>query len=163
MKRFLFTRGLLSLLVIMLLSIFTVLSAEEDAHYIQDDDYFISQEGFKSNYIYVSLAKMLTPPEAATKNEGEFLRISDGSEVWTKFFWRTRAAQRIDVKVGAQVVCFDASDENGIYRAPEDKDEARTGSWFMAKITDVSDLYKGHVAVSGGYKVKVDNIRILVK
>ncbi len=163
MKRFLFSRALVTFCVILVLSCFTALSANDDVHYIQDDDYFISQEGFKSNYIDVSLAKMLTSPEAATKNEGEFLRISDGSEVWTKFFWRTRAAQRIDVKVGAQVICFDASDENGIYRAPEDKDEARTGSWFMAKITDVSDLYKGHVAVSGGYKVKVDNIRIIIK
>lgn len=163
MKSLMLNRGFLSFIVILLLSFFTVLSAEEDTHYIQDDDYFISQEGFKSNYIYVHLSKMLTPPEAATKNEGEFLRISDGSEVWTKFFWKTRTGQRSDIKVGTQIICFDASDENGVYRAPEDKDEARTGSWFMARITDVSDLYKGHFKVSGGYSIKTDNIRIIVK
>jgi hypothetical protein len=35
-------------------------------------------------------------------------------------------------------------------------------NWFMAKITDISDLYKGYVTVSGGYKVNPKNLRVLV-
>jgi hypothetical protein len=33
----------------------------------------------------------------------------------------------------------------------------------MAKITDISDLFKGYVTVSGGYKVKINNLRAITK
>jgi hypothetical protein len=139
------------------------LFAEEDEHYIQPDDYFISKEPYKTQaWMYVQLAKMKTPATAETKSEAEFMQVGDGSELWTKNYWQTRMATQADLKLGAVVIMLDAQGDGGVYRAPENKDEARTSSWFMAKITDLSDMYKGHLTVSGGYKVDPKALRVLV-
>ena len=105
---------------------------------------------------------MKTPATAQTKNEAEFLTVRDGEEIWTKYYYKTRIAAKPELKLGLEVFVFDMND-NDIYRAPENKDEAIGNNWFMAKITDMSDMYKGYVTVSGGYKVKFDNIRVAVK
>ncbi|PKA17311.1 hypothetical protein [Leptospira haakeii] len=137
--------------------------AEEDDHYIQPDDYFVSREEYNDQtYINVYIAKEMTPASATkTKGEGEFLQVTDGKKYWTKNFYMTRLATDKDLKLGVKVIMFDMGTEDG-YRAPESKEEARTGSWFMAKITDTSDLFKGIVTVSGGYKIQKNNIRVIV-
>jgi len=138
-------------------------SVQDDDHYIQSDDYFISTEPLKNQeWIYVYLAKMITPPTQKTKGEGEFLKVSDGNKVWTKYYYSTRIATQNDLKLGVEVIVLDRQD-NGIYRAPENKDEARNSDWFIAKITDLSDLYKGYFTVSGGYKINVRAARIIIK
>ena len=136
--------------------------ADEDAHFLQPDDYFVADEEFKAGWIRVYLAKMKTPPTKETKNEGEFIKV-DGSEVWTKIYYKTRIATKDEVKVGQLMIALDVADDNSVYIAPTSKDEARDSSWFLAKIVDVSDAFKGYVKVSGGYKVKLDNIRIIEK
>ena len=136
--------------------------AEDDAHYIQADDFFIAKEAHKQGYINVFIAKMKTPATAQTKNEAEFLKVADGGDMWTKIYWSTRIANKEELKIGLLIIALDVAGDEDVYRAPESKDEARTGPWFMAKITDVSDLYKGYVTVSGGYKVSVAGIRVIV-
>ncbi|TGL63383.1 hypothetical protein [Leptospira sarikeiensis] len=137
--------------------------AEEDSHYIQPDDFFISREEYTDQtYINVYIGKEMTPASATkTKGEGEFLQVTDGKKYWTKYFYMTRLATDKDLKLGTKVIMFDMGTEDG-YRAPATKEEARTGSWFMATITDVSDLFKGIVTVSGGYKIQKNNIRAIV-
>lgn len=138
--------------------------ASEDDHYIQPDDYFISTEAFKDqDWIRVNLAKQQEAPKKETKGEAKFMQITDGKTVWTKIFWKTRIATKEDLKIGTIVVALDVSGDESIYRAPESKEEARTAPWFMAKITDTSDLYKDYVTVSGGFKVKIDAMRVIVK
>ncbi|MBM9578078.1 hypothetical protein JWG45_13050 [Leptospira sp. 201903070] len=163
MKKKFHSKFAIFIFALSLTSLPNLLFAEEDAHYIQPDDFFITKEDFKSqSWIYVHLAKQVTPPSGKTKNEAEFLQVHDGNKVWTKFFYSTGIAKENDLKIGATVIMADLAADDG-YRAPESKEEARTCSWFLAKITDVSDLYKGVVTVSGGYKIKVDAIRIPVK
>lgn len=136
--------------------------ADEDSHFIQSNDYFISDQPMGSNeWIYVVLAKMVTPPSAATKGEGEFFKVVDGNNIWTKHYWKTGIAQKSEIHLGTVVICSEAHSDNDIYKAPEAKDSARGGSWFMAKVTDMSDLYKGFLTVSGGYKIAPDNLRIV--
>ncbi|PJZ27464.1 hypothetical protein CH352_16795 [Leptospira hartskeerlii] len=139
------------------------LFAEEDDHYIQPDDYFVSREEYNDQtYINVYLAKEMTPASATkTKGEGEFMQVTDGKKYWTKNFYITRIATDKDLKLGVKVIIFDRSNEDG-YRAPESKEEARTENWFMAKITDTSDLFKGIVTVSGGYKILKNNLRVII-
>jgi hypothetical protein len=140
------------------------LLAEDDDHFIQGDDYFISKDDFKGQaWIYVALAKMKTPSTPATKNEAEFMQVADGKDVWTKYYWSTSIASNEDLKIGTIVILLDAAGDEGVYRAPENKEEARQNAWFMAKITDISDLYKGHVTVSGGYKASPKALRVIVK
>ncbi|HOE19369.1 MAG TPA: hypothetical protein PKJ69_00235 [Spirochaetota bacterium] len=89
--------------------------------------------------------------------------VGSGKELWTKYYWKTRVAQINECKIGTTVICFNDNIDNDVYKAPEDKDSARNSLWFMAKITDMSDLYKGFITVSGGYKVDKENVRIIIK
>jgi len=88
--------------------------------------------------------------------------ISDGSQIWTKYFWKTRIAAEKEIKIGLVIIAFERG-EDGVYKAPEDKSQALANNWFMAKITDISDKHKGYVTVSGGYKINLDNMRVSVK
>jgi len=136
----------------------------DDAHFIQSDDYFINNEGLGNHsYIYVHLAKMVTPPNSGSKGEGEFMKVSDGQNQWTSYIWQSRIASTNELKLGMQVIAFNDNNQNGIYHAPKKKDRARGGQWFLAKITDMSDSYKGFLTVSGNYKVGLHNIRIPIR
>jgi hypothetical protein len=135
----------------------------EDRHYIQSDDFFISEQPMGDQaWIYVTLSKMTQPPNAQTKGEAEFFRIANGASQWTKYFWRTRLARPDEIRLGALMIMFEGRQVVDVYQQPENKESARRDAWFMARITDVSDLYKGYVTVSGGYKVSPKNLRVLV-
>ena len=57
-------------------------SVNEDQHYLQSDDYFISEQPLQGNeWIYVKLAKMTTKPTAASKGEAEFFKVGDGNKL----------------------------------------------------------------------------------
>ncbi|MFB5652762.1 hypothetical protein ACE5IS_19135 [Leptospira wolffii] len=161
-KQYRLTKAVATL--IFFLSLFPLaLFAEEDAHYIQPDDFFVSREEYKDQtYINVYIAKELTPASPTkTKGEGEFLQVTDGKKLWTKNFYLTRIATDKDLKIGTNVIMFDMGTEDG-YRPPQSKDEARTGNWFLAKITDVSDMFKGIITVSGGYKIQKEAVRVIL-
>ncbi len=160
------TKFMLSSLILTVLSLVFIATApafaEDDDHYINSDHYFITKEAFKQGWIYVTLATMKTPATVQTKNEAEFTTIRDGEEIWTKFYYITRIAAQTELKIGLQVIACEIGDGE-VYRAPANRDEALQNNWFMAKITDVSDVFKGYVTVSGGYKIKLDNMRVVVK
>jgi hypothetical protein len=138
-------------------------SSTGDGHHIDSDIIYISKEPFKgSGWIYVKTAKTVTPASAKTKNEGLYMTTSDGDEIWTKHFWKTRIASEKELKTGLIVIAFERS-EDDVYVSPENKSQAISDNWFMAKITDMSDRHKGYVTVSGGYKISLENIRIAVK
>jgi len=137
--------------------------AAGDAHFVQADDYFIGEKNLgRETWIRLNMAKMLTPPTAQTKNEGKFMQIADGKEYWTRYYWSTRVATKADLRLGAIIIAFDVEGDESVYRSPQSLEEAQTSPWFMAKITDMSQLHKGYVMVSGGYKVDVDNLRVAV-
>ena len=138
-------------------------AAGEDRHYIQSDDFFISEHSMDGHeWIYVQLAKMTQPPTAQTKGEAEFFKIKDGNSLWSKYYWRTRIARPDEIRLGATMIMFEGNSLHDAYQAPQDKSGARQSNWFMARVTDVSDLYKGYVTVSGGYKINPKNLRVLV-
>ena len=99
---------------------------------------------------------------ASTKGEAEFMKVRDGKNYWTRHYWQTRIASQNELRLGLVVIAFNDHRRHDVYGAPEKKDRARGGSWFMAKITDTSDLYKGYVTVSGNYKVSLQNLRVIV-
>jgi hypothetical protein len=131
-----------------------------DVHFIQEDDWFYSDRNFESGWIRVELAKMLQAAAPETRNEAKFMDVKNGQEVWTPHFWQTRAAQPSDIKMGAVMIIFDYTRDD-VYVRPENQELARTDGWFMAKITDTSTLYQNVVMVSGGYRVKTDNLRVI--
>jgi hypothetical protein len=103
---------------------------------------------------------MVTPPSSGSKDEGEFMKVSDGQNQWTRHIWQSRIASTNELKLGMQIISFNDNNQNSVYQAPNKKDRARGGQWFLAKITDMSDSYKGFITVSGNYKVGMRNIRI---
>jgi hypothetical protein len=159
--KLLVTAILISLFSLTLISN-TPLFADDDDHYIDSDHYFITKEKLTQGWIYVTLATLKTPATVQTKNEAEFLTVRDGEEVWTKLYYKTRIADKSELKRGLEVILCEIGDGE-VYRAPANKDEALQSGWFMSKITDVSDMFKGYVSVAGGYKIKLDNIRVVVK
>lgn len=135
----------------------------DDPHFIQADDYFIQRHGLENHtWIWVELAKMVTSPAGNTKGEAEFMKVRDGKNYWTSHFWRTRVAYQNELRLGMHVIAFN-DNHSSIYDAPLKKDRARGGNWFMARITDMSDIYKGYVTVSGNYKVGLRNLRVIVR
>jgi hypothetical protein len=133
----------------------------EDKHFIQKDDYFVSDRDIEGHtWIRVNVAKMIEPPTEATRNEAKFMFVSNGKEKWETHYWQSRIAQESELKLGTIVIAYDYA-TGDTYVPPKERDNARTHDWFMAKITDVSTLYKGYVMVSGGYNVRKDNIRVI--
>jgi len=154
------------LLTIVMLLLAATLFAGEDRHFIQDDDYFISRDRDLSGneWIYVEIAKMMEPANSDTKGEAKFMTVPGGNEVWTQYYWQSRPVQAEgEIKLGTVVICSELSD-NSVYIAPRNSDEARVNhAWFMAKVIDMSKLYKGVVKVSGGYDISRENLRVLGK
>lgn len=132
-----------------------------DRQFVQPDDYFIMEAPLQNEeWVYASIAKMITPASDATKFQGQFLRVLDGNTIWTKYFTKTRIATAEDLALGKEVYIFDMTDVNGNYRSPESNSECRNNWWFKTRITDLSELYKNLVMVSGGYKVNRDALRV---
>jgi hypothetical protein len=139
-------------------------AGREDEHWITPDDFFIADRNLGKSFMYVKLAKRLEAPTTATKNQGKYFVPVDGKTTFTAYGWQTRKASKGELNIGTPVVCFEGqqgSDE--AYTAPKSKDASRTGTWFMAKVTDRSDFYRGFVTVSDGYKCRLENVRLAVK
>lgn len=151
-------------LLLITVMLFTAMTFAQtlDEHYIQGDDYFISDTDLEGHsWIGIEVAKMIQAPGPDTNGEAKFLVVRDGKEKWTKHYWQTRIAQSDEISLGRPVIMFDYT-SGGNYIPPKDRKIARTHKWFMAKITDTSTAYKGNVLVSGGYTVNTNNIRVIV-
>jgi hypothetical protein len=132
----------------------------DDRQWFQSDDFLIADQPYQSGYLYVKLAKMKQPPSPSTKNEALFFSLTESKDVWTSNFWRSRPAEQADLVIGAPIICFEGNaGEGGVYRAPRDKDNARTTVWFMSRVTDTSDLFKGAVGVDT-YKCSPAALRV---
>ncbi len=138
-------------------------NAKEDAQWVQADDYFVATQAFKQGWLLVDIAKMKEPAKADGKGEALFFVIEDGREQRSAFFYRTRPAVEADLVLGSLLVCFDHNKKDNVYRGPRDKDNARPGRWWMAKVTDVSDRATGYVTLSGSYHCAPDALRAIVK
>ncbi len=134
--------------------------AADDAHFIQTDDvFFVESPRGESPWVFVFLGKILSPASTDSKGKAQLIRVTDGRKFWTAHFWKTRPASASDLKIGAEVIALDREDR-GIYRPPRSKEEARRSNWYMAVITDISELGQGVVTVSGGYKIHTGALRV---
>lgn len=135
-----------------------------DTHFVQPDDYFFNEESLDDyGWVYVKLGKIVTAPTPETKNQAQFMNASTGKQEWAKWWAKTRIATKADLALGTEVICFDSNNNGEVYMPPENNQTARTDSWFLARITDTSELFKGYVMVTDGYKVHFSNLRVIVK
>jgi hypothetical protein len=132
-----------------------------DRHFVQPDDYFIMETALENQeFVDAAIGKMITPASEGTKFQGQFLRVLDGNNIWTKYYAKTRIATAEDLALGKEVFVLDTVDADNNYRAPESNAEARNTWWFKGKITDLSELYKNIVMLAGGYKVNRNALRV---
>ena len=139
-----------------------------DTHFVDSADFFVRMEDYEGGYGgQVSLARMVRGPTSASNGEAEFLALQQagshqrGQRFWTRHYWRTRAATPQDLRDGTAVVVLDAQDQ-GMYRAPHDRFEALTGSWWIGAITDLAGMFRGEVQV-GDFRVRPDALRVIVR
>ncbi len=135
-----------------------------DAHYIQADDYFYAEDPIGDNsWIWVMIGKMRREASAETDNHAMFFDVKTGTEKWAGWWGKTRIATRDDLALGTLVICFDSNNDGEKYNPPTDTQTARGDSWFMAKITDMSEAYRGYIQVAGAYKISLNNLRVLIR
>jgi hypothetical protein len=130
----------------------------EDRHWIQPDDFFISESPWSHGWIYVHLAK-LTQPATPPSHDARFFQLDSSREVWTANHWKTHPAEPRELALGTLALCFNDHISDGVYNAPANKDAARTGAWFLGKITDTSDAAKGWIRIDS-YKCLLDAVRV---
>jgi hypothetical protein len=61
------------------------------------------------------------------------------------YFWESRSALAADLRPGTLVVAT----------------QAKKGSWFIARVTDLTELRNGYVGVSAPFKAPVQGLRII--
>lgn len=132
----------------------------EDQHFLRDGHWIVANNALgKRKYVYASVAAAVQTPSAQTKNEGHYLRLKDGAYVWTREAWQTRPATQADLQPG--VIVFMAHHrEKGTYVRFTERHKSVAGTWWVSRVTDTSELYRGTVTVAGGHRVAVDNLRV---
>ena len=92
-----------------------------------------------------------------------FFVIKDGHDQRSSTFYRTRIAAQADLVLGNLLICFDNNQVGKVYSAPKNKDNARPGRWWLARVTDLSDLPKGYATLAGSYHCAPDALRVPLK
>lgn len=118
----------------------------------KDGEILVAYEGStweKSNYL---VATTLTRASEETKNEGEFLFVNRGSSRWTSWFYESYIPSQDELQIG-QKVFFSG---NGMAQfGPMDRDSYRSSWWYIGRITELDELFKGVVSINGkAYKLE---------
>jgi hypothetical protein len=133
-----------------------------DAHFLNESDYFVCVIDPPANSrTEVLLGKMLKPANEQSDMTAEFSLARDYTTIQSQYWFKTRIAKPGDIKTGVSVICFEAINEKGNYRAPGDEKEARSGSWFITSVTNSATRKQGYVTVSGNVRVETANLRIV--
>jgi hypothetical protein len=111
----------------------------------QAGEVLASQDSGKIEDAGFSVAKVLQPASAATKNQAEVIFIADGKKYWVNHVVESRKAEKGDLKVGAAVLVL-----QGWYNHDEiPADAYRKDRWIIGNITSVDELLKNRVEVDG--------------
>ncbi len=135
-----------------------------DLHYIEDDDFFVSEVALGDNpFMIVKTAKLINPPTQASKMQGQFMLTGEGTQIWTKNYFSTKIGKLAALKPGSVVIYFESKGDDGIMRGPQTDEEKRTGVWIMAKVVDLTKAPEGYIVLSNENKVGLGNIRVITK
>ena len=81
-----------------------------------------------------------------TKNEGEFLFVNRGTSRWTPWFHESYIPQKEELDIGMKVFYCN----NGkAHLGPMDRDSYRDSWWYIGRITETDDLFKGVITING--------------
>lgn len=137
-----------------------------DAHWLMADEFLvIEKEPAPGKSVDAWVAKQVTPPTEATKQEAEFFVVGGnkkGQKLWSKFYYKTKQATADSFKLGDRVFFFSHYSTKDGYTAPKDRTQLLKGSWTVGTVTDNTELYKHYLTV-GRTKVNELNLRVEAK
>jgi hypothetical protein len=136
-----------------------------DSHWVKADEYLVLDAKYVAGSSWNSayLAKMITPPSQATRNEAEFFIIGGGKKgqkLWTANYHWTRVARRQDLKEGKILFALDGNkNDQDLYVPGASRDRMLSQNFFVGTVNDTSELYKNYIQLSG-YKVHHQALRV---
>jgi hypothetical protein len=129
-------------------------------HFLGHGPLFAGSQSYTQGNLYVEPVIEVAPP--GNTGKGTFKIVRTGKQMETAHFWKTRRAQKADLKVGTIALMLDRKNAQGIYSAPKTVKQSYGSRWWLARIVSVKALESGgYVWVASGYKVAADAIRIL--
>ena len=111
----------------------------------QAGEVLASQDNGKIEDADFSVAKVLQPASAATKNQAEVIFVSDGKKYWANYVLGSRKADKADFKVGARVLVLQGWHNHDEVPA----DAYRKDRWILGNVTSLEELFKDRVEVGG--------------
>ena len=136
------------------------LSGAEDHQFVRADHWIVANKPLpEKNYIQASVGVAVALPSPETKNQGHFIRVNNGKILWTQHAWRTRPATEADLQIG-RYAFMPHTQKDKVYQIGKDRAATIGRRWWIAKITDTSEAFKGVITVSGGYKVALTSMRV---
>jgi hypothetical protein len=104
---------------------------------------------------FYHLAKIVTAPTPASKNQAEVVYIADGKKEWIKRIVPSHKAAKAELTVGKAIFVLSGwQDHKEI-----DSDTYRKGRWNLARVTSVDEMFKDLVE-AGGSKFYWQYVRI---
>lgn len=131
------------------------LEGEEDAHFVRSDHQIAGYQALpEQGNIYVSICAAVGPMDGG---EGRFINLNKGVIFDTAHAWKTKIADKKDIKVGGHVIVPEFKD-GGIYAPPKTRKDALFNRWWIVK---VEKKQKKTVIVDGDYEVAIDALRVI--
>lgn len=131
-------------------------SCQGDAHCLLPNDLIVCENSW-----YCYAAHTLNQPTAQTKHQGQFLLIKSGKQIWTDRWFITRPLESGEkLSLTQPIVFFNSNSSGGVRMPPVSHERAIKGTWLTARVTDLSDLFKG-VVHTNSRNVHVTAVRVI--
>lgn len=114
---------------------------------LDDRLYFVSDEALGADdWVAVRpCTEELAMSQAVTDGQS-CIAQADGSVAMGRHYWKSRPAAPGDLRIGAFVVA---------------RDQAADGEWYVTRITNLSDLQAGFVAVTAPFRAPLRGLRVV--
>jgi hypothetical protein len=129
-----------------------------DNHCLQPQDVFVNSGGHSGAWSYVEVATQQSEPSPS--GEATYFLRRQGQELVTSNVWVTRPARADDLAIGKLVIMVHRA-ANNVYRPPNDRDEAYSRRWWIARVASLDGLSQGQILVTGGYHVNLHALRVV--
>jgi hypothetical protein len=139
----------------------------EDRHWIRSDEVFMAMYDGQSGMscFEVTPGRVVEAASEATKGQAKLWELRRGQERWSADVYRSRPAEKGDLRNGVRVIFFKGPMDGGrSHGAPRTREDARPGgdAWFCSTIADDSEAFKGEYKVAGyDYACKVEALRVV--
>ena len=127
-------------------------------HCLQPEDVFVNSSGHSGAWTYVEVATQQGAPSPG--GEATYFVRRQGSQLVTGNAWHTRPADPAELRIGQLVVMIHRRSGN-VYRPPNNRDEAYSQRWWIARVASLDSLQHGQVTVTGGYQIDLNGVRVV--